>query len=307
MVIGAYTVAFGILYALPSDPAALLAARNDTAEEAVIEALKQQYGLDRPLWIQYLDGLWGFVTLDFGRSWSTGEEVTTALANAAGSTLLLSLFALLVAVLTANVLAFLATYPRWRVVRSLAASVPPVLFSTPVFWLGFIAIQVFSFSLGLVPAFGNEGWRSLVLPVVVLGVYISAPIAQVLIRSVEQIEEEYWREILVSRGIGRFELYLRHVLPNASLPAITMTGTLFAGIVSGAVIIEVVFSRSGLGRLTEAAVAAQDVPVVLALVSSSAALYVAINLAVDLFFPMIDPRLRARRTVAARVAVEEAP
>lgn len=161
----------------------------------------------------------------------------------------------------------------------------------PVFWTGLLLIQVFSFWLGWFPAMGNKGWASLVLPAVTLALPSAAIYAQVLLRSMDQVWHEPFVVTARAKGLSRGTIQTRHILRNAALPVLTLVGLQIGNTVSGAVLVETVFNRVGVGRLAQEAVLRQDVSVVLAVVTVSATAFVAINLIVDLIYPLLDPRV----------------
>jgi peptide/nickel transport system permease protein len=173
----------------------------------------------------------------------------------------------------------------------LLRSVPSLFISVPVFWLGIVLIQVFSFRLGWIPVINPGPVQGLILPVLALAIPISAPIAQVLVRSIDDVTRQPFVTVVRARGASDWWILTQNVARNAVLPALTMSGLLFGELIGGAVVTETVFGRTGIGRITEQAVTAQDTPVLQAVVVISAAVFVVVNLIVDLISPMLDPRL----------------
>jgi peptide/nickel transport system permease protein len=178
-------------------------------------------------------------------------------------------------------------------------SLPSLFVSVPVFWLGILLIQVFSFQLKLIPVINPGKWQSLVLPVLALAIPISAPLAQVLMRNLDQVLTEPFVAVARAKGATRSWVLWRHVARNAMLPTLTIAGVLFGELLAGAVVTETVFGLNGIGSLTQRAVGNQDIAVLQALVVLSAAAFVVINLAVDLLYPVFDPRLRSGRGAPA--------
>ena len=297
----AFTVSFVILYALPSDPVALVAgtdATDITAEQ--LDALRAEYGLDRPLVVQYLDQLGDAARGDLGRSVQSGRPVTTLIAEALPATLQIAAAGLALAVRRRR-----RPRPHRHVhAAGVAAPVPAracrrSASPCPSFWVGLVLLQQFSFERSWFPAVGNEGWRSIVLPAITLALPTGAQIAQLLAKSLETTLHEPYIDTARAKGASRARVHVRHALRNAALPALTMAGLLVGALLSGTVVTETVFSRSGLGRLTASAVSAQDIPVVQGLVLFGAAVFVVVNLAVDLVYPLLDPRIVRRRPAAA--------
>ncbi|MEU0785564.1 ABC transporter permease [Streptomyces sp. NPDC006173] len=299
----AYTVSFLVLDYLPGDPVSAMAgagADSGQVDPAQLAALRHQYGFDKPVPVQYAEALGRAVRGDFGDSVSTGRPVTSSLADALPQTLQLTGAALLLAVLLGGGVALLATYTTQRWLRQLLLSLPPLGVSVPTFWVGLLLVEVFSFRARLFPAFGNDGLRGLVLPAVTLAIPTGALIAQVLAKSLLTALDQAYVETARAKGAGRVRIHLRHALRNASLPALTVVGLLAGQLIAGSVVVETVFSRDGLGRVTAAAVAAQDIPLVQGVVVFGALIFVSANLVVDLVYPVLDPRIvvHSRRKVS---------
>lgn len=290
----AYTVSFLVLDALPGDAiSSVLAGGLDqnALDPAQLDALRRQYGYDRPILVRYVDHLWGAMRGDFGASIATGRPVATILAEALPYTLRLASAALALAVLLGGGLALYATYTSRRWLRQLLLSLPAVAVSLPTFWVGLMLVQLVSFRLRLLPAFGDEGAATLILPAVTLAVPIGAMLAQVLAKSLLTALDEPYVQTARAKGAGRLRVHLRHALRNAALPALTMGGILVGNLLAGSVVVETVFSRNGLGRETVSAVTVQDIPVVQGVVLLGALAFVLVNLVVDLVYPLLDPRI----------------
>jgi peptide/nickel transport system permease protein len=301
----AFTLAFFVLYLLPSDPAALAAGAGGEVQDvdpALLDDLRAQYGLDRPVLVQYADALWRALRLDLGASYQSGAPAGTLVAQALPETLKLTGAALALAVAGGTVLAVASVLPRSRALRQALSALPPLGVALPTFFVGLVLLQWVSFRAGLLPAIGNDGWRSLVLPAVTLAVPPGAQLAQVLSRSLRSTLGEPYVETARAKGAGRLRVHLGHALRNAAIPAFTMLGVVVGSLLGGAVVTETVFSRVGLGRLTVQSVDQQDVPVVLAVVVLSALVFVVTTLVVDLLYPLLDPRIQSRGRVGAVAA-----
>lgn len=290
----AYTVSFLVLNWLPGDPVTAMAgAGMDSGEvdPTRLAALRHEYGFDKPVLVQYADYLGRAVRGDFGDAVSTGRPVTSTLADALPQTLQLTGAALLLAVLLGGGLAVVATYTSQRWLRQLLLSLPPLGVSVPTFWVGLLLVETFSFRLRWFPAFGNDGFKGLVLPALTLAVPTGAQVAQVLAKSLLTALDQAYVETARAKGAGRWRVHLRHALRNASLPALTVVGLLVGQLIAGSVVVETVFSRDGLGRVTAAAVTAQDIPLVQGVVVFGALIFVTTNLVIDLVYPLLDPRI----------------
>ncbi|WP_449282985.1 ABC transporter permease [Leucobacter sp.] len=307
----AYTGAYILLAALPGDAVMARYGSPDlglTAEQ--IAEIRESYGIDRPLVVRYFESIGAFLRGDFGYSVQSGAKVSELIAEALPSTLALASIALVSAVFLAVVIAFTASYGKGLWLRRLFRNLPPLFISLPVFWIGIVLIQVFSFRLGLIPVIGASPAQALILPVLTLTIPIAAPLAQVFLRSIDEVREQPFVNVVRARGASTSWLLWRNVAPNALLPALTMAGLLFGELVGGAIVTEAVFGRVGIGSLTAQAVANRDTPVLLAVVVIATVVFVTINLAVDLLYPVLDARLRrsggsgrsARRSAAAAAA-----
>lgn len=301
----AYTFSFLVLNWLPSDPVTAMAgagADQTGVDPAQIERLRSEYGFDEPIPVQYAEYLGSALRGDFGDSVAGGRPVTTVIGEALPQTLVLTGTGLLFAIVAGGGLALAATYTSRRWLRQALLSLPPLGVSVPGFWVGLMLLEVFSFRARLFPAFGDGGLRGLVLPAATLAVPTGAVIAQVLSKSLLAALDEPYVQTARAKGAGRARVHLRHALRNASLPALTVVGLLVGQLMAHAVVVETVFSRNGLGRVTVAAVEAQDLPVVQGVVVFGALVFVLANLAVDLIYPLLDPRIVVAGTSRWRLA-----
>jgi peptide/nickel transport system permease protein len=290
----AFTLSFVILYLLPGDAVLTKLGSAEGGINASTEQIAQaraQYGLDDPVLLQYGNRLLAALHGDFGQSISTGEDATQMVLSALPPTLAVTGLALVLAVVFGGGIAVLGTYTRARALSQLLLSLPPLGISLPTFWVGLLLIQVFSFQLRLLPALGSTGPESLILPAITLALPTGAIIGQVLAKSLRTQLAEPYIEIARAKGASRKRVHFGHALRNAALPALTLVGVVAGNLLAGSVITETVFSRDGVGRVTSAAVTAQDIPVVQAVIVLAAFFFVTVNLIVDLLYPLLDPRL----------------
>ncbi|MFC8528865.1 ABC transporter permease [Nocardia sp. NPDC057227] len=292
---GAFTASFVLLYLMPASPVELLFAPDERAgiDPEAFAAMERAYGFDRPVLTQYLDRLGAALRGDFGSSVTTGQPVLDAIGDVLPKTVVLAAAALVLATLFALAIAWVATYLRSAWLRDVIASVPPLLVSFPSFLLGLIIIKIFSFQLGWFPPISSQGLRGLVLPAVALAIPVAGPIAQLLLRNFRTEYAAPYVLTAYSKGLRKGTVLTTDVLRNASLPALTQGGIIVGELLAGAVITETIFSRAGIGRLTEEAVRAQNVPVVQGIVMLVALCFVTVNFLVDVSYPLLDPRLRA--------------
>lgn len=289
----AFTASFILLQALPGD-AILIKFLNPELGlgPQEIADIRASYGADTPVWNQYLHSLGGFLTGNFGYSVQAGVPVSQGLATNLPPTLQLATFGFATALLLAVALAFAAQLAPLRWLRSALQSLPSLFVSVPVFWLGIMLIQIVSFRLGWIPVINPGRWEGLVLPTLTLAIPISAPLAQILLRNIDEVLTQPFVSVARAKGATRNWVLWKHVARNALLPTLTIAGVLFGELLAGAVVTEAVFGLNGLGSLTQQAVGNQDTAVLQAVVVFSATAFVLINLAVDLLYPVLDPRLR---------------
>ena len=288
----AYTVSFLLLSALPGD-AVHNRIQNPEAQltPAQAQVLIEYYGLDRPLWAQYVSALTGLLRGDLGYSLTDGRAVTHLLGSALPSTLALTALALLFGVVFAAVIGIVANYAPWNWLRESAASVPALFGSVPTFVVGILALQLFSFGLHLIPASDDGSLRALLAPAVTLGILIAAPLAQIFTSSVRIAREQPFAHVLTARGAGEAYVFRHGVLRNSSMPVLTLLGLACGELIAGAVVTEAVFARPGIGALTVGAVSTQDLPVLQGVVLIATLTYVTVNFVVDFAYPFIDPRV----------------
>ncbi|MEO3814013.1 ABC transporter permease [Sphaerisporangium sp. B11E5] len=287
---GAVTVTFCLLRLMPGGTADVLLARSRVSPEIRAQIIAE-YRLDDPLWVQYAAYLGRVVRGEFGDSYVLRRPVWDEIAARLPHTLLLILTTLLVT-LVASVLLALVSANRRRWVRSSFAAAESLVVALPPFWLGLLLLTLFSFTLHWFPAIGSSSPMGLVLPTIALAAAPTAVVTGVLRQGILQALEEPFVVTARSRGIGEPALRVRHVLRHAMLPAATLLGWIAGSLIGGAVIIEIVFSRQGIGRLMLFAVQNKDMPVVIAVVLLTAVVFVAINIAVDVLIWLIDPRTR---------------
>ncbi|WP_213993406.1 ABC transporter permease [Sodalis sp. dw_96] len=289
----AFTLSFFLLQVLPGDAILIKFQNPDMGlSPAQIADMRAVYGADAPLWQQYLHTCVNFLRGDFGYSVQTGVPVVQLLETNLPPTLRLAVAGFLLATVLAVIMALLAGLTSVPWLKGVLHSLPSVFISVPTFWLGIVLIQLFSFRLKWVPVINPGEWVGLILPIVTLAVPICAPLAQILIRSIDEVQTLPFVAVARAKGASRGGVLWRHVARNAVLPALTIAGLLFGELIAGALITETVFGLNGLGQLTQQAVNNQDVTVLQAIVVISATAFVAVNLLVDVFYPLLDPRLK---------------
>lgn len=281
---------FAFNQALPGDPARLLAGADATLEQ--VQVMRVRLGLDRPWPIRYVMFLRGAVAGDFGRSFRTREAVGPTLAQYIAPTINLSLASTALAVVLGMGVGVLQAVRR-NSIGDYASTVGSVLgLSTPSFFLGLLLIYVFAVDLHWFPTGGTmDGVRSLVLPAVTLGVGAAAAIARFTRSSLLEVLGEDFVRTARAKGVREPWVLTRHSLRNALIPVLTVVGLQFGFVLSGAIVIETVFTFPGLGFLLIQSISFRDYPVVTAEVLLFALQFLLINLAVDVLYAVLDPRV----------------
>jgi peptide/nickel transport system permease protein len=294
---------FVVLRAIPGDPTITKLGGGMTAvDPRAFQALRHQLGLDRSLTYQYLHWISGVVRGDFGRSYFSQFPVTTLIMERAGSTLELATAALLLGLLFAVPAATLGAIWRNRYFDALLSGFTAVGMSTPAFVNGLVLIVIFGVKLKLLPTQGYvsiedhplESLKTVILPAVTLAIAIAAPIMLILRSSLADVASAPYIRTAQGKGLLRHQVVLRHVLPNATIPALTMIGVIIGSLLGGSVIVEYVFARRGLGSLMVDAIYQRDYAVLQTLVLLAATVFILSSLAIDLLYGVIDPRLRVR-------------
>lgn len=288
---GAATLAFLAFRIIPGDAVSVMLGPQAKVSEAVKAGVRAELGLDRPPLEQYLSYLGGLLRGDLGKSYQLRMPVGEVIGRQLGPTLQLTALALLIAVIVAIAVALLA---RRGIARSVVSTVELIVLSSPVFWIGIVLLAIFAFGLGWFPVAGTRSPATVVLPAVTLALPVSALIGQVLRDGIDDAERQPFAETVLSRGAGPVRLVLRHSLRHGAAGALTLTAYLIGSLLGGAVLVETVFARPGLGRVTLTAIVDRDLPVVAGVIMLSAAVFVVVNVIVELLHPVIDPRLRAR-------------
>lgn len=289
----ATTLTFLAVHATPGDTVSLLLGEN--RDDPVLRARTiERWGLDHPLWYQYLVYLARIPTGDLGTSYSFSRPVTSLLAESIGPTLQLAFSAAIGAVLIAYLLTAL-TSTRFRRLRPISQVVELILLSAPAFWLGIVLLLVFSFKLGWFSIVDPDSPSALVLPALSLALPIGCYLTQILRDGADRAMEQPFSLTSRSRGLSAPQVHTRHALKHGTVPVITVLGLVIGSLIGGAVVVEQVFGRSGLGQIAVQAVTVKDIPLILGITLVATAAFVAASTAVDIIALAIDPRLRTAR------------
>jgi peptide/nickel transport system permease protein len=289
---------FLLLHLSPGDPATVIA--GDYASPADIARIRAQLGLDQPLYIQFTNWLAQLLRGDLGVSIFSNLPVSQLILQRVEPTLSLAFLTLFLAIVVAVPLGILAAWKAGTWIDRTVMAFSVLGFSTPVFVLGYALIYIFSLKLGLFPVQGfasiTDGLmpflHRLVLPSITLSVILIALFARITRASILEILNEDYIRTARAKGLGDAHILSRHALPNAAVPIVTVIGIGFALLIGGVVVTESVYNIPGLGRLTVDAVLRRDYPVIQGIILVFSALYVLINLIVDILYVALDPRIR---------------
>ena len=288
---GVTLAVFSMLFLVPGDPVKIMLAEFVTTPDQIAQ-MRAQLHLDEPVIEQYGRFVANALRGDLGVSIRSRRPVAAEIAENIGSTGLLALASMMVAIGLGVPLGLLAALGRnsWLDVAAMVVALLGV--AMPSFWLGFLLIFVFSLHLGWLPATGGGDLPHLVMPAVALGMIAAAIIARLTRSSMLEVLGQDYVRTARAKGLGGASVIVRHALRNALIPVVTVFGLQFGNLLAGAVIVETVFSRPGLGRLIVGAILAKDFPLVQGTVLFVAAAYVLINVVVDVAYAYVDPRIR---------------
>jgi peptide/nickel transport system permease protein len=307
-VVAIVVINFFILHLAPGDTVDLLAGEFGAADPEFLASLRTRFGLDQPLPVQLGHYLWNVFQLDLGYSFRNNTTVLDLVASRLPATVLLMLTSIVIA-FTAGVLLGVLAARRVNTLTDNAISVLALLcYATPLFWLGLMAIVLFSVELRLLPAGGMytigarygvwggalDVMHHLILPAMTLALYHMAIYTRLMRASMLEIYNLDYVRTARSKGLSQRRIAFRHVLPNAMLPMVTMVGIQIGTLLGGAVLVETVFNWPGLGRLAFDAVFQRDYNLLLGTMLIASMLVVLVNLFTDLLYAVLDPRIEVR-------------
>jgi glutathione transport system permease protein len=283
-------VVFFFIHLLPGDPARLAA--GPEADLQTVELVRQDLGLDKPLYVQFGRFVEGVVRFDFGRSIRTKRPVSTEIADRFMPTLGLTIAAMGWSVVFGLAIGVLSAVGRNRWPDRIGMTLAISGISFPAFALGLLLMEIFSVKLGWLPTMGADTWRNYVLPSLTLGAAVAAIMAR-FTRSamVDVLNDDYVRTAR-AKGVQETHVVMKHALRNALIPVVTMIGLQFGFLLGGSIVVEKVFNWPGLGRLLVDSVDARDYPVIQAEVLLFSLEFILINLVVDVLYAVINPAIR---------------
>lgn len=295
--IGSLVVLFGVsllvflfIHFIPGDPVEVIL--GETARTADRESLRSALGLDKPLSVQWLDYMSGLLSGDLGQSLYTLKPVSEIIALRIPATLELAVVAIIFSLVLSLPMGIAAAVYKGKLWDTLGNGIMLMGIAIPNFVFGPVLVLVFSIWLGWLPVSGRGGVDSLVLPAFTLGAVMAAILTRMIRSSLLEILNEDYIRSARARGLSPLRVLLRHALPNAMLPLLTVLGLQLGGLLAGAVITETVFDWPGIGRLTIEAIQKRDYPVLQGCILFISLVYVLVNLFTDLMYRNIDPRIR---------------
>jgi peptide/nickel transport system permease protein len=289
----AYVVSFVIITVLPGNPIATVLGNPQAGlSPAQVKNLEKYYGVTQPVVVQLWWSLSRFVRGQLGVSLITHQTVSSLLSGALPYTLALAGLALLFAVILAALIAYGSQNLPGRWARGLVRSVPSLFQSVPSFIVGLLLIRVFSFQLHLFDVLDPNNLVGTASAALTLAILVTGQLAEVLIANLDHESGQEYVLVARSRGLTKARLFARHLVKPSALPAVTVAALIAGELMGGAVITEEVFGRNGIGSVMYQAVSNQDTPVLQAVVSLAAVVFVAVNLIADLVAPLLDPRVR---------------
>jgi len=287
--LGAVSLVFFLIHFIPGDPVEVML--GETAGSVDKEALRRSLGLDRPLWEQYTHFLGNLLAGDLGPSFSQQGDVLDLILARLPATLELTLAAMGIALVISLPFGTLAAAQRgaWTDHGSLLFSL--MGFSMPNFWLGPLLIIIFSIEFGWFPVSRRGGLSHLVLPSITLGTALAALLTRMIRASLLQVIHEEYIRVARSKGLNEWIVWLKHAMRNSLLSVVTIMGLQFGSLLAGSVITETIFSWPGIGRLTIQAIQTRDYPLAQGCILVISVLYLVVNLATDLLYRFVDPRI----------------
>jgi peptide/nickel transport system permease protein len=281
---------FAIVRLIPGDPARLLAGESATPEN--VAAIRERWGLDRPMTEQYVTYLRRLLTADLGVSISSGGAVVDEIRPRLQLTIQLALAGVAIAIVLGILAGIVGAIRPYSIIDYLTTSVALLGVSVPIFWSGLMLILLFAVNLRLLPSGGTGGLQHLILPAVSLGFFGAGVIARQTRSTLLDVMTSDYIRTAWAKGFGEWVVVRRHALKNALIPVVTVIGIQFGRMLGGAILTESVFSLPGMGRYLVGAIASRDYPVIQGCILVFATSFILVNLLVDLLYGVLDPRIR---------------
>jgi len=292
VVLGATMILFTCLFVLPGDPVGQIAGSDKARDPAVIAELHKRYGLDKPLVVQYGNYVGKLATGDLGEDYTQGRPVTEILVPKLQNTAKLAVAAMVIDIIigiSVGVLAAMRRYSIWDVsatfLTTLAIGLPSIV-------AGMIMQSIFVIKLGWFPLIAGDNLSGIVLPAVTLAIIDAALVAQLARSTMLEVLRADYVKTAIAKGLPRRTVLARHILRNSVIPVITYLGISFGSLLGGAIITETIFNWNGIGLAMMQAIGQNNNPIIVGVVTIGVAVFVLLNLIVDLLYAALDPRIR---------------
>lgn len=293
VLVGVSFMTYGLMYLTPGDPARTII-REQTGEvpsDADIQKFREKHGLDEPLPVQYANWIWKTLHGDLGESYYKDAQASTLIKDRIPQTGELAVGAMIIALLISLPAGVISAIHKGQMIDNISQIISLLGVSMPSFWLGYLLIIAFALHLDLFPIAGVGGLKHLVLPALTLGTAMAAIITRLLRSSMLEILDKDYIRTARSKGLSERIVVYKHALRNALIPVVTIAGLQFGYLLNGAVVVEIVFQRPGLGKLLVDSIFARDYPVVQGTVLLITVIFVLLNFLVDVTYRYIDPRI----------------
>jgi len=286
------TLVFFVLSFMPADPVSILCGPGATEES--IKAVRKEFGLDDPAYIQYVRFLKNLIRGDLGFSWRSRQPVIVEIMSAIPYTVILASAAMIIATLLGIVTGTISAKKQFSLIDNVSMGISLIGVSTPIFILALIFIYIFAYRLGWFPTSGSETLIHLILPSVCLGLFVAASIARLVRASMLDVLRQDYIRTARAKGLPEAIVVFKHAFRNALIPILTIVGMQFGLLLGGSVITETVFAWPGLGRLIITSINFKDAPVLQGGVMFYAGGFTLINLIMDILYQFIDPRIKIK-------------
>ena len=292
IIFGISIILFTIMNLTPGDPAQMLI--GDTYTEEALDQLRAELGLDKPFFQQYIDYIWNALHGDFGISYRTRNPVFDEVFSRFPHTVAITFLSIIIQVVVGVIVGIVAAVKQYSLLDTISLAITMVLASVPDFWIGLMLLLLFSVKLGLLPLSGIENWTGYILPAVAVALPYMANLIRLTRSTMLDVMRMDYIDTAKAKGVPKKKIIFKHALKNALLPVVTLAGVNISWMLGGTIVIEQVFNIPGIGSLMITSIRNKDTPVVMATVMFIAVLSCLINLATDLIYAAIDPRVKAQ-------------
>ena len=292
IIFGISIILFTIMNLTPGDPAQMLI--GDTYTEEALDQLRAELGLDKPFFQQYIDYIWNALHGDFGISYRTRNPVFDEVFSRFPHTVAITFLSIIIQVVVGVIVGIVAAVKQYSLLDTISQAITMVLASVPDFWIGLMLLLLFSVKLGLLPLSGIENWTGYILPAVAVALPYMANLIRLTRSTMLDVMRMDYIDTAKAKGVPKKKIIFKHALNNALLPVVTLAGVNISWMLGGTIVIEQVFNIPGIGSLMITSIRNKDTPVVMATVMFIAVLSCLINLATDLIYAAIDPRVKAQ-------------